>query len=467
MTARRVEVLVIGAGPGGYAAAIRLGRLGKKVTLVDKEFVGGVCLNAGCIPSKALITAAKTFEKMRQAGSMGIHAESVSVDLERMQEWKQGIVERLSRGIRQLCKHAGVELILGHASFAGERKLKIASRDGEETLEAENVLIATGSRAGEIPGFSFDGKLIISSTEALELKRVPSQMVVIGGGYIGMELGMMYSKLGARVTLVEMLDQLLPGFPEDIVQVITRRLKKQGIDYHVSARARGWEKCGEGVRVQVETPQGELSLPAELVLLTVGRRPNLQGLQLEKTGLAVDERGFLPVNSRLQTQVPGIYAIGDAVGNPMLAHKSSKEAEVAAEVIAGKRSELDYAAIPAVVFTDPEIATVGLSEKEAAERGFEVLIGRFPFAASGRAMTTLETEGFVKIVADKSTRRVLGVHIVGPEASDLISEGALALEMGAHLEDIAHTIHPHPTLSESLMEAAQQALGEAVHVMNS
>lgn len=467
MSARKVEVLVIGAGPGGYVAAIRLGQLGKRTTIVEKDFVGGVCLNVGCIPSKALITAAKLYERMRHAGAMGIRADSVSVDMERMQAWKAGIVERLSRGVRQLCKNAGAEFVMGQAAFVGERKVKVTSQENnEEVIEADNIIIATGSRPAAIPDFDLDGESVITSTEALALTEVPSRLVVIGGGYIGMELGMMYSKLGTKVTIVEMLDQLLPGFEEEVVRVVARQLKKQGLDSYVRARARSWKRTADGIEVSVETENGEQTLRGDYVLLTVGRKPNTDELQLEKTGVVTDGGGFIQVNKRLQTSVPGIYAIGDAVGNPMLAHKSSREAEVAAEAIAGLRSELDYVAMPAVVFTDPEIATVGLTEQEARNQGLDVMVGKFPFAASGRAMTTLETEGFVKIVAERESKRLLGLHIVGPEASDLIGEGALALEMGALVADIARTIHPHPTFSEAIMEAARHALGEAIHIQN-
>lgn len=464
MANRKYEALVIGAGPGGYVAALRLAQLGKKTALVEKQYIGGVCLNVGCIPSKALITASKTYERMRHAESMGIVAKSISVDMEKLQAWKNGVVEKLTRGIRQLCKSAGVEILIGEASFVSERKIRVLSQNQEETIEAENIVIATGSVPAEIPGFKFDGKYILSSTEAQELKSVPSKMIVIGGGYIGMELGMMYAKLGTKVTVVEMLDQLLPGFEEDIVRVITRQVKKQGIDYYLRAKAKSWKQKEGAVEVTIETQEGARTLDADFILLTVGRKPYIAGLQLEKAGIQTDARGFIPVNDKLQTHVPGIYAIGDVIGNPMLAHKASKEGEIAAEVIAGLPSAADYVAMPAVVFTDPEIATVGLSEKEAREKGYDLIVGKFPFAASGRAMTTLETEGFIKVVVDKESKRLLGFHIVGPEASDMISEGALALEMASQAEDVARTIHPHPTLSEALMEAVKDSLGEAVHI---
>ena len=464
VTTRKVEVLIIGSGPGGYAAGIRLGQSGKEVTIVEKDFVGGTCLNVGCIPSKALISASKTYQKIRHAEALGITAASISVDMQKMQSWKQGVVEKLARGVRQLCKSAGAQFMMGEAAFVGERQVQVTSQDQEEIIEAENVVIATGSHPAEIPGFSFDGKWIISSTEALELKALPSKLVIIGAGYIGMELGMLYSNLGTRVSVVEMLDQILPGFEEDVVKVIARRLRRRQIDYYVRASALSWKKGKAGVEVLVQTEQGQRILEGDFILLTVGRKPNTDGLQLEKTGLVTDAQGFVQVDRRLQTKVPGIYAIGDAAGLPMLAHKSTKEAEIVAEVIAGRSREWDCRGVPAVVFTDPEIATVGLSERAAREQGIEVVVGKFPFSASGRAMTTLETEGFVKIVAEKETKRVLGLHIVGEGAAELIGEGTLALEMGACVEDIAWTVHPHPTLSEAVMEAAKRLLGEAIHV---
>ena len=464
MNDHKGEALIIGSGPGGYAVAIRLGRFGKKVTIVEKDFVGGTCLNVGCIPSKALIHASKVCQKIRHAEAMGITTGSVAVDMQKMQSWKQGLIEKLGRGVRQLCANAGARFLMGEAVFAGPRQVRVTSPERGEIIEAENIVIATGSHPVEIPGFSFDGEWVLSSKEALELKTIPSRMVVIGAGYIGMELGMLFAKLGTRVSIVEMLDQILPGFEEDVVKVIARQLRRDKIDYYVGARARSWKRGKAGVEVLVETEQDQQVLEGDFILLTVGRRPNTESLQLEKTGLASDEQGFIPVDRRFQTKVPGIYAIGDAAGPPMLAHKSTKEAEIVAEIIAGRSREWDCQGMPAVVFTDPEIATVGLSEKEAKEQGIDVVVGRFPFSASGRAMTTLETEGFVKIVAEKESQRVLGLQIVGAGASDLIGEGTLALEMGACVEDIAWTVHPHPTHSEALMEAAQQLLGEAIHV---
>ena len=466
MANRKTEVVVIGGGPGGYVAAIRAGQLGKKVLLVEKEFIGGVCLNVGCIPSKALITAAKTVQKFKEAEKMGITVSGVQVNFAKLIQWKADVVKKLTGGVATLCKGNGAEILYGTARFRTSRQVEVQTKDGAETVEADHFIVATGSRPIEIPGFAFDGRRVISSTEALALPRRPDRLVVIGGGYIGLELGIMYAHLGTQVVVVEMMDQLLPGFDPEVVQVISRSLKKKGVPFHLKARATRYEPAGDGVRVFVEAGGKEQAFEGDHVLVTVGRRPNSEGLGLESVGVAVDKRGFITVDRQLRTNVPNIFAIGDVVGNPMLAHKASKEGEVAAEVIAGHKAVLDHKAMPAVIFTDPEVATVGLSEAEAVAQGHEIRKGKFLFAASGRAMTTGETDGFVKVIVDAKTKEFLGMAIVGPEASDLISEAALALEMGAYAGDIGLTVHPHPTLSESVMEAARLAIGEAIHALN-
>lgn len=466
MKVRKTEALIIGAGPGGYVAAIRLGQLKKKPILVEKEKLGGVCLNVGCIPSKALITAAKLVSSIKSAEKMGITVSGLNVDLAKMQQWKSDVVKKLVGGVGQLCKGNGADVLYGTARFRTAQQVDVQTSNGPEVIEADNVIIATGSRPVEIPGFPFDGKRVIGSTEALDLTEIPGKMVVIGGGYIGLELGIMYAHLGTQVTILEMMDQLLPGFDPEVVQVVARALKKKKIAFHVKARAKRLEEDQSGLRVIAELNGKEMIMEADRVLVTVGRKPNSQGVGLDRVSVRTNDKGFIPVNEKLQTNVPGIYAIGDVVGNPMLAHKAFKEAEVAAEVIAGHSSILDYRAMPAVIFTDPEIATVGLSEAEAKAQGYSIIVGKFPFAASGRALTTGETDGFVKVIADEKSKEVLGVAIVGPDASDLIGEAALALEMGAYVEDIGLTIHPHPTLTESVMEAARAAIGEAIHMLN-
>lgn len=466
----RTEVLVIGSGPGGYVAAIRAGQLGKKVVCIEKESAGGVCLNIGCIPSKALITAAKQYEKLSHLGTMGIKVAGAELDVAQLQRWKGSVVEKLTSGVRQLIKSAGGQFLAGSARLRDARTVTVEGPNGPFTVEADHIIIATGSRPITVPGFTIDNRRIHDSTGGLALAEVPKRLAVIGGGYIGLELGMMWAKLGAKVSVVEFTGELLPGNDPELVAVVARKLKKLGVEVYLNHKALRYEEAGNAFRLAVvpRSAEGqkdkELGIDCDHILVTVGRRPNSENLGLEQAGVKVDARGFVIVDKQQRTSVPNIYAIGDVCGQPMLAHKASREGEVAAEVIAGHKSEMDAMAIPAVIFTDPEIGSVGLTEKQAIEQGHKVRIGRYNFAALGRAMTALETDGFVKIVADADTQQVLGIHIVGPAATDLISEGALAIEMGSFLPDLALTIHPHPTLGEAMMEAAKAALGESPHV---
>jgi dihydrolipoamide dehydrogenase len=467
MAKKQVDTVVIGGGPGGYVCAIRLGQLKQKVVCVEKEEVGGVCLNWGCVPSKALISASHTYEKMQGSSQMGLVAEGVRLDVPKMQEWKGGIVKKLTGGIRGLFRGNGVELVMGTARVTGPNTVEVTTKDGVETLEAKTIVIATGSSTIEIPTFKFDGKQIIGAKEAVSLTEVPKRLLVIGGGVIGLELGCVYQKFGSQITVVEATPGLLPGVDADVTAVVEKRLVKHGAKILKNTKALGYEKNADGsLAVKVDVGGGKTEVvETDVVLVAVGMRPNGAGLGLEEIGVKV-ERGFVPTDKVGRTNVPSIFAIGDVSGVPMLAHKASKEGEVAAEVIAGHRAEKDWVAIPGAIFTDPEIAVVGLTETQAKEKGMDVRIGKFPFAALGRAMAVNETEGFFKVVSDKETHKVLGVHIVGPSATDLISEGALALEMHAFLEDIGLTIHPHPTLGEGLMEASMAGLGHAIHVLN-
>lgn len=469
MAEQRMDAVVIGSGPGGYVAGIRLGQLGLTSAVVEKDTVGGVCLNVGCIPSKALIYAAKTFDKLRHADEIGIVVGGEpKVDMAAMQKWKEGVVGKLTGGVKQLLKGNKSELVKGTAAIerAGADGYAVVLDGGKQKLVTKNVIVATGSRPIEIPGFAIDQKRVIDSTGALALTEVPKRLVVIGGGYIGLELGTVYAKLGSKVTVVEALDSLLAGIDKDCVQVVARKLRKMGVEVLLQAKAKSWQDKGDRAVVTVETKDGgTATIDADKILLTVGRRPNSENLGLDKLGVAMD-RGFIKVDRMQRTNVPGIYAIGDVAGGMMLAHKASREAEVAAEVIAGHKAEFDARTIPAVVFTDPEIASAGMTEDQATAAGQKVKTGKFPFAALGRALSVNDTDGFVKVVGDTESGEILGIHIVGNGASDLISEAALAIEMGAVFHDVGLTIHPHPTLGEGIMEAAKAAVGEAVHMIN-
>ncbi len=462
------DAVVIGAGPAGYVCAIRLAQLGRKTAVVEAGRVGGVCLNVGCIPSKALISAARLVDRAKHAETMGIRLGEPEVDLGKLIGWKDKIVAQLTGGIGHLLEKNGVELVAGRGRVASPNLVEVETAQGVRRIETQNIVVATGSRPIEIEGFAFDGERIWSSTEALSPKSLPKRMLIIGGGVIGLELGLVYRRLGTEIRIVEFLDRLLPGLDADLSKEMGRSLKKKKVPVHLGARARGWKESGEGIEVEVETGNGKIeSFDCDVVLSSVGRAPNGKGLGLEECGVEVDERGFVAVDRRRATKVPGIWAIGDVTGQPMLAHKGSAEGLTVAAAIAGDAgAAFDPVGIPGVVFTDPEIATVGLTEEEAKERGFEVATGKFPFRASGRAMSLLETEGWVKVVADKESDRLLGIHMIGPEVTELVAEGTLALEAGLTVEDLAMTIHAHPTLAEAVMEAAENLHGRAIHILN-
>lgn len=462
--ARKVEVLVIGAGPGGYPAAIRAAQLGKQVLCVEKEFFGGTCLNVGCIPSKAMIHASSVYDRMTHGADIGILADNLRADLAKIVSWKSAVVKRLTDGVSGLFQMNKIEKILGTATFTSKNTCEVKSSTGVETIEFGSCIIATGSVPIQLPAFPVDGKFVMGSTEALANTTLPKRVVVLGGGYIGLEIGTMWKKLGSDVTVVELMPNILTGIEQDCANVVARNLKKRKVNVLLETKALSMEKKGNSVLVHVEGKKGKEAIECDVILSTVGRKPLSQGLGLEKIGVAVDAKGFVTVDTKQRTNVSNIYAVGDVAGQPMLAHKATHEGIIAAEVIAGKNSARDYKCVPAVVFTDPEIASVGMTEDEAKAKGIEVLVGKFPFGASGRALSLNETDGFTKIVAEKSSHRVIGVHIVGPEASEIIAEGGLAIEMGATLEDIALTVHAHPTLPETMMEAAEAALGHCIHV---
>ena len=470
MSAQRYDAVVIGAGPGGYPAAIRLGQLKVKTAIIEREYMGGVCLNVGCIPSKAVIHAAKTFDKIGHADELGITVGKPTIDMVKLQAWKGGVVTKLTSGVRTLLKGNGVDIFDGTATLGKPgpdgHVITINGPKGAQTIIAKSVVLATGSRPFEIPGFKTDQQRILDSTGALALTAVPGRMVVIGGGYIGLELGMVYAKLGTKVTVVEALPSILASMDKECVAVVARKLKKMGVEVMTDAKAKSWEDKKDRAVLTIEKAGATATIDTDVILVAVGRRPNSDTLGLAEAGVTLGKGGFVTVDDQLRTNLAGVYAIGDLVGGMMLAHKATKEGEVVAEIIAGHKAAVDVRTIPAVVFTDPEIASAGLTDDEAKAKGHTTKVGKFPFAALGRALSVNDTEGFAKVIIDAKTEEVLGVHIVGNGASDLISEAALAIEMGAVAQDLNLTVHPHPTLSEAVREAAAVALGEAIHVIN-
>jgi dihydrolipoamide dehydrogenase len=462
------DAIVLGGGPGGYVCAIRLGQLGLKVACIEEEEYGGVCLNWGCIPSKALIANAHFVEKSKHIGDAGISVGDVKVDVNKMQDWKGGVVKKMTSGVRSLIKANGGEMIEGRGKLVDPKTIEVTLKSGEKrrVSATKGVVVATGSATIQVPGFEFDGKTVIGAREAVSLREIPKRLVVIGGGVIGLELGMVYQSFGAELTVVELTPSLLPGVDPDCVKVVEKKLTSRGGKVLKNTRAERLEKAAGGVTVVVSAEGKEQKLECDVVLVAVGMKPRSRGIGLEELGIEIDQRGFVKTNELCETNVKGVYAIGDVSGQPMLAHKASKEGEVAAEVIAGKHAGKDWVTVPGIIFTDPEIATVGLTDEQAKAQGHAVKVGKFPFAALGRAVSIMETDGFVKVVTDTASGRILGIHIVGPSASDLISEAVLALETVATAEDMALSIHPHPTLGEAMMEAAAASLGHAIHIVN-
>lgn len=464
-----LHLAVIGAGPGGYAAAFHAADLGMKVTLIDPEAnPGGVCLYRGCIPSKALLHVAKLIEESQQAKNWGLDFASPKIDLARLRGWKEGVVKKLTGGLGQLSKQRKVEYIPGRAAFENSTTLRISKGDNSEsTLTFDRIIIATGSRPAIIPAFKIDSSRLMDSTGALNLEDIPASLLVVGGGYIGLELGSVYAALGTKVTVVEMLTGLLPGADRDLVLPLHKRLEKMfdAILLNTTVAALKEEPAGiratfEGASIKDEQREKVF----ERVLVSVGRKPNSEIPGLQQTQVKVNDRGFIEVNHQLQTADPSIYAIGDVVGEPMLAHKASHEGRVAAEAIAGHKVAFEPNAIPAVVFTDPEVAWAGLTESQAQKENREIRVAKFPWAASGRALTLDRPEGMTKLLIDPQNERVLGVGIVGAGAGELIAEGVLAIEMAALAKDVALTIHPHPTLSETIMESAEVFYGTSTHI---
>ncbi len=469
MASTHTRLAVIGAGPGGYAAAFYAADVGLEVTLVDAEpNPGGVCLYRGCIPSKALLHVARLLAEARHASTWGVTYEAPRIDLEKLRAWKDGVVAKLTAGLGQLSKQRKVRYVQGWAAFEDSHTLRIeraaASGGGAETLTFDHAIIATGSRPARVPGLDLDSPRVMDSSRALELREVPASLLVVGGGYIGLELGTVYAALGSRVTVVEMLPGLLPGADRDLVNVLARRLETSFEAIRLNCKVAEVREDGGGVRVRFESDGEPSEGVFDQVLVSVGRAPNSSIPGLDRTRVERDARGFIVVDAARRTTDPALYAIGDVVGEPMLAHKASHEARVAVDAIRGERVAFDPRAIPAVVYTDPEVAWCGLTEAAAKERGVTVEVARFPWAALGRAITMDRPEGLTKLLIDPGSERVLGVGIVGAGAGELIAEGVLAVEMAALASDLKLSIHPHPTLSETLMEAAEVFFGQSTHV---
>ena len=464
------DVVVIGAGPGGYPAAIRSAQLGKKTAIIETKWIGGECLNWGCIPSKALISAANFYDRAKkQAQEMVITFRSASVDFQKLQSWKKGIQDKQIGGINQLLKGNKVEIILGTAKFKSANIVEVTKENGsKEDISGSNFVISTGASFISIPGFQIDEKDILSAKGALELDQVPKEFLIIGGGIIGLELGSVYLRLGSKVTVVELLEEVLPGVDVTLTRVVKKRLREEGVKFFTASTAKKWSKGSDGMlEVEVESKsEGKLTVKANKILLSVGKKASTQNLGLEVVGVKTDQRGFIITSIKQQTNIPSIYAVGDCTGMPFLAHRATKQGVVAAEVIAGLPSESDFKSIPGAIFTEPEIAFTGLTEDEAKVKGYDVVTGRVAFAINAKAQAGQMSDGFVKVVMDKKTELLLGVQMVGPEVSNLISEASLAIEMGTTVEELGFTIHPHPTLPEVLMEAAEAALGKSIHTMN-
>jgi dihydrolipoamide dehydrogenase len=472
MASHSVDALVIGAGPGGYHAAIRLGQLGKNVVCFDRDEVGGVCLNWGCIPTKALLHVGEVTRHINHAAEIGITVPQAVIDREGVANFKDKVVKANVGGVNQLFKANGVTFAYGDASFTGKNTVSLKTKDGTtEEYTAPAIVIATGSAPIDVKAWPRDGDTIINSDDAVQVKRIPKNLLVVGGGVIGLEFATVYTRLGAKVLVVEALSQILTGTDAEISKTLGRILKKQGVEIALDTKVTAIEKTGDAaVKATFNgayTSNKDETREFDMVLVAVGRRPVTDTLNLAAAGLKVNDKGFLDVDAQRRTSVEGIYAIGDVTGAPLLAHKAMKEGVVAAEVIAGdKASAFDPVAIPNCVYTDPEVATIGLSEEEAKAAGYEVRIGKFPLIASGRARTMNESDGLIKLVGDAKTDILLGMHIVAPQAESLIGEGVIALEMGATVEDIGLSIHPHPTLTESIMDAAEAMHGKAIHIVN-
>ena len=460
------DLVVIGAGPGGYTAAIKAAQLGMKTSIVEKgKNLGGTCLNVGCIPSKALLSSSELFHEAQHGfKSHGIKAEGVTMDVAAMMKRKNGVVRKMARGIDYLMNKNGIEHVSGSGRIVNAGEVEVTGGEAARTLKTKRILIATGSSVSGLPFLEFDGETVLSSDHAIALGQAQESMIVIGGGAIGLELGSVWARLGTKVTVVEFLPRIAAMFDEDITQALQKLLQKQGLKFHLGTGVESAEKTKTGIKLTAAKGDKSLELEAEKVLVAVGRKPNTDGLGATEAGVELDERGRIRTDAEWQTNVPGIYAIGDVIAGPMLAHKAEQEAVAAVERMAGKAGRVNYDTIPWVIYTAPEVAAVGLTEAEAKEKGHEVSVGAFPFQANGRAVAGAHADGLAKVIADKATDRVLGTQILSANASELIAEAVLLMEFDGSAEDLARTIHAHPTMSEGLREAAHMAMGEPLHI---
>lgn len=459
----KYNVIVIGSGPGGYIAAIRCAQLGMRTAIIERyATLGGTCLNVGCIPSKALLDSSEHYHNATaRFAEHGIDVKTVAVNFPQMIKRKASVVEQTTGGIDYLMKKNKIDVYHGHGNFVSAGKVKVAGKDGDQELEADKVIIATGSKPASLPFIEIDKKRIITSTEALSLDKLPKSMVVIGGGIIGCELGSVYARLGTKVSVVEFMDGLIPTMDKDLGKDLQRSMKKLGVEFHLSTRVTSVKSTSRQVTLEAENKKGEkVEIKADYCLIAVGRKPYTDNLGLENIGIKTNERGQIPVNDHLMTSVPGVYAIGDVIEGAMLAHKAEEEGVFVAETIAGQKPHVNYLLIPGVVYTWPEVASVGYSEQQLKEKGKKYRVGKFPFSASGRARASTDTEGFVKVLADEESDEILGVHLIGPRVADMIAEAVVAMEFRASAEDIGRMSHAHPTYSESFKEACLAASGQ-------
>jgi len=460
----KYDIAIIGAGPGGYVSAIRAAQLGKKVALIEKDKLGGLCLNYGCIPSKALINIAHLYKKIKWLRDIGLEIGEVKIDLKRINEWKSKVLERLRKGIQFLLENQGVEIFYGKANLEDKNLIYIEGKNNQE-IKADNIIIATGTSLIELPNVRVDNNYIIDSTAALELNSIPESILIIGGGAIGLEFGCAFQNFGSRIFIVEIMDQLLPGFDKEISENLRKIIERKGGKIFLNSTVEKVEIKNGKASVVIKSKEKYEEVVVDKVLLSVGRKPNLEGINFEKIKLNLDKKGFIITDEFQRTNIENIFAIGDVSGPPFLAHKASKQGIIAAEVISGLKSAFDYRAIPSVFFTDPEIVSVGLNYNEAIKK-YEVIEGKFPFIALGRALIYGFSDGFVKVLADKNSKVILGIQMIGEGVSDLSGEASLAIEMGATVEDLGFVMHPHPTLTEALMEASENVLKKAIHILN-